>query len=155
MESNLKMDYQEAIEILHPDTTRQKLAEIEYYGGFSGREKKIEAVSEACIVACEAILELQLYKQFGDLNEIQSKLGAFNQVRYERDIALEQLKEIGCEFGQKMDEVKSALEKQVKKKPVFHDNCGNRTVSSRCPKCFDLVSAPYCRYCGQALDWSD
>lgn len=198
------MDYKEAYEILHPDTTIQKLAEIEYYGGFAGRQKKIEAVNEACIVACEAmqelqdiksqmdnnlkiyiselkqakhdietfweeptalskalqnairaLVEIQNYKQLGTLDEVKSKIGAFEQVRYERDVALEQLKEIGCEFGQKMDEVKSALEKQVKKKPVFHDNCGNRTVSSRCPKCFDLVSAPYCRYCGQALDWSD
>ena len=89
------MDYKEAYEILHPDTTRQKLAEIEYYGGFAGQQKAIEAVNAACIVACEAILELQLYKQYGDLNEIKSKLGAFNQVRYERDAALEQLKEIG------------------------------------------------------------
>lgn len=148
------MDYKEAYEILHPDTTRQKLAEIEYYGGFSGREKKIEAVSEACIVACEAILELQLYKQFGDLNEIQSKLGAFNQVRYERDVALEQLKEIGCEFGQKMDEVRSAVEKQEAKRYVYHDNCGNRGCTKRCPVCFEMiyVGADYCMYCGQKLD---
>ena len=33
-----------------------------------------------------------------------------DQIRWERDIALEQLKEIGCEFGMKMDEIKKKLE---------------------------------------------
>ena len=32
------------------------------------------------------------------------------QICWERDIAIEQLNEIGCQFGQKMDEVKKKLE---------------------------------------------
>ena len=44
----------------------------------------------------------------------------------------------------------SAIEKQIPKKP---------TKTAReivCPTCRTLVgSSPYCRYCGQALDWSD
>ena len=32
-----------------------------------------------------------------------------DQIRWERDIAIEQLNEIGCQFGQKMDEVKKKL----------------------------------------------
>ena len=154
------MDLHEAYEILHPDTTRQKLAEIEYYGGFAGQQKAIEAVNEACVVACEAILELQLYKQFGDLKEIQCKHGAFEQVRYERDVALEQLKEIGCEFGQKMDEVRSAVEKQEAKKPTYVEGTGIRyTDLYRCPNCGQCFSgtgiADYCYHCGQAIDWGD
>lgn len=44
----------------------------------------------------------------------------------------------------------SALEKQIPKKPV-------KTRSEIvCPICNTLVgSSPYCRYCGQAIDWSD
>lgn len=43
-----------------------------------------------------------------------------------------------------------ALEKQIPKKPV---EARNEIV---CPTCKTLVgSSPYCRYCGQALDWSD
>lgn len=43
-----------------------------------------------------------------------------------------------------------ALEKQIPKKPV---EVRNEIV---CPTCKTLVgSSPYCRYCGQALDWSD
>lgn len=157
------MDLHEAYEILHPDTTRQKLAEIEYYGGFTGREKKNKALEEACIVACNAIQELQTlkdqmdedltfhilelkqakfdietfweeptalskamqnaisalmkiqqYKKLGTPEEIQCKLGAFDQIKWERDVAIEQLSEIGCSLGQKMDEVKEAIyEKKV------------------------------------------
>lgn len=43
-----------------------------------------------------------------------------------------------------------ALEKQIPKKPV---EVRNEIV---CPTCETLVgSSPYCRYCGQALDWGD
>lgn len=43
-----------------------------------------------------------------------------------------------------------ALEKQIPKKPV---EVRNEIV---CPTCKTLVgSSPYCRYCGQALDWGD
>lgn len=42
-----------------------------------------------------------------------------------------------------------ALEKQIPKSPV---EVRNEIV---CPTCRTLVgSSPYCRYCGQALDWS-
>lgn len=52
------MTYQEAIRILHPDTTLEALAEIEYYGGFDGQTAKTKAVEEACKVACEAMQRL-------------------------------------------------------------------------------------------------
>ena len=44
------MTYEEAKRILHPDTTREALAEI----GFKGKEKLQEAVDEACLKACAA-----------------------------------------------------------------------------------------------------
>ena len=51
---------------------------------------------------------------------------------------------------QAMKVCKSALEKQIPKKPVKT----RREIV--CPTCRTLVgSSPYCRYCGQALDWSD
>lgn len=49
------MTYEEAKRILHPDTTREALAEIEFLGGFRGKQKSREAVDEACIMACEAL----------------------------------------------------------------------------------------------------
>lgn len=38
------MKIERAIEILDPKTTAEALAEVEYYGGFSGQEAVIKAV---------------------------------------------------------------------------------------------------------------
>lgn len=48
-----KMSVEQAIRILHPDTTVEALAEIGYYAGFRSQEAELEAVNEACNVACE------------------------------------------------------------------------------------------------------
>lgn len=50
-----KMSIEQAIRILHPDTTVAALAEIGYYAGFRSKEAELEAVNEACIVACEVM----------------------------------------------------------------------------------------------------
>lgn len=51
------MTREEAILILDPETTGETLAEIEYYGGFTGRTKAAQAVSDACILAVAALRE--------------------------------------------------------------------------------------------------
>ena len=51
--------------------------------------------------------------------EALERCNVVEQYRWERDIALEQLKEIGCGFGQNMDDVKKALEKADKYR--WHD----------------------------------
>ena len=56
------MTHEEAMKILHPNTTLTAFAEVEYYGGFNGQEAKIKAVEEACLLACEA-LEKQIPKK--------------------------------------------------------------------------------------------
>lgn len=56
------MEIEKAIEILHPDTTFKAITEIEYYGGFKGKEKAMEAINEACVVACEC-MEKQIAKK--------------------------------------------------------------------------------------------
>ena len=56
------MTHEEAMKILHPNTTLTALSEVEYYGGFNGQEAKIKAVEEACLLACEA-LEKQIPKK--------------------------------------------------------------------------------------------
>ena len=52
------MSIEEAIRILHPDTTLEALAEIEYYNGFKGAEKVQEAVTCACLVACDELRKI-------------------------------------------------------------------------------------------------
>ena len=51
------MTREEAILILDPETMGETLAEIEYYGGFRGRTKAAQAVSDACILAVAALRE--------------------------------------------------------------------------------------------------
>lgn len=63
------MTENEAIKILHPDTTRKTLAEIEYYAGFKGYEAQRKAVDEACVIACVALEEIQLYRAIGTVEE--------------------------------------------------------------------------------------
>ena len=52
--------------------------------------------------------------------------------------------------GKSLDIAISAIEKQIPKKPT---KARSEIV---CPTCKTLIgSSPYCRYCGQAIDWSD
>lgn len=51
------MTREEAIRILDPETAVEELLKIEYYGGFGGRTKAAQAVSDACILAVAALLE--------------------------------------------------------------------------------------------------
>lgn len=59
------MDYQEAKRLLHPDTTRDAIWEI------SDKQESIRKINEACESACDAIDELQEYKQLGTLEEVR------------------------------------------------------------------------------------
>ena len=62
---------------------------------------------------------------------------------------LEEYKKIGT-----VEECWEARKKQMAKKFVNCDECGNKSASDRCPVCFESVSGEYCEYCGQHLDWS-
>ena len=59
------MDYKEAKRLLHPYTTREAICEIE------NKQEAINKINEACFVACEAMDELQEYKQIGTLDEVR------------------------------------------------------------------------------------
>ena len=93
---------------------------------------------------------------------IQS-LSVTDQIRWERDVAIEQLREIGLELGAKMDNVKKALEKQIPKKPseVYEIEDGTfYRLDYMCTACNSATYGQpyrpkYCKHCGQALDWSE
>ena len=51
------MTREEAIRILDPETTGEAISEIEYYGGFSRKTAAVQAVSDACILAVNALRE--------------------------------------------------------------------------------------------------
>lgn len=57
------MEIDQAVKILNPDTSVEALTEIEYYGGFYGKQAMMEAVNDACKLACEIMLR---YKELCD-----------------------------------------------------------------------------------------
>lgn len=50
----MSMSIEEAIRILDPKTSADAIAEIKYYAGFN-KDKPIEKVNEACVVACDVM----------------------------------------------------------------------------------------------------
>lgn len=62
------MDYQEARRLLHPDTTRDEIWKI------ADKQEAIKKINEACVIACDAIDELQEYKQLGTLDEVREAM---------------------------------------------------------------------------------
>ena len=52
----MSMSIEEAIRILNPETSADAIAEIEYYAGFN-KDKVIEEVNKACVVACDVMRE--------------------------------------------------------------------------------------------------
>ena len=83
--------------------------------------------------------------------ESLQKLSIYKQIKWERDVALDQLESIGVGLGRKMDDVKEAMEKQIPKKP--DTECDDWI----CPNCkeeydIDFDKYDYCPKCGQAID---
>lgn len=62
----MSMTHEEAARILDPETSREALYEIEYYGGFRGDEAVLEAVNDACRIAADVLRNLQ-----PDCNKLQ------------------------------------------------------------------------------------
>lgn len=50
------MSIEEAISILDPETSADAITEIKYHAGFN-KEKAIEKVEEACVLACDIMRE--------------------------------------------------------------------------------------------------
>lgn len=116
----------------------------------------------------EAIKDLREYadSSWGGLNEtfnmaIEALMGqcVCEQIKWERDIALSQLEEIGLGLGEKTDRVREALGKQTPKKPQMrHIKSFDGYNDGWCPCCGSYVQESeydkkYCQECGQALDW--
>ena len=59
------MDYKEAIELLHPETSRNAIWKI------ADEENAIKEIEEALVMACEAMQELQEYRKLGTLEEVR------------------------------------------------------------------------------------
>lgn len=66
------MTIKEAIYLLDPETTGQAISEIDYYHGLSGRKAAIQAITEACELACEIMrkYEAEMDMTEGDIGKI-------------------------------------------------------------------------------------
>ena len=78
-------------------------------------------------------------------------LAVFEQVMWERDMAIMQLNDLGIGFCEKVNDIRIA------KKPIgdLHS-----VPHYRCPNCNKAVQVykfdykyPHCKWCGQKLDW--
>ena len=83
------------------------------------------------------------------------KLFVYEQVKWERDVAISQLEDIGCGLGRKMDDIKEAIEKQKAKKPIEKELYNIPYYI--CPVCHSRLMDKqfYCDECGQAIDWEE
>lgn len=113
------MDYQEAKRLLHPETTRDAIWEI------ADKQDAIKKINEACVIACDAIDELQEYKQLGTLDEVRE--------------AVEK---------QKMKKPKNVNTEGYRYTDTYRcPTCGGNFSGTGI--------ADYCYHCGQAIDWSE
>lgn len=92
--------------------------------------------------------------------------GLFDQIKWERDIAIGQLQEIGCELGQKMDGVKakSGAVPAVSGRweewfPPKHMIFTGEEMLYRCSSCTakysDVEGFRYCPNCGARMDMEE
>lgn len=92
------MTREEAIRILDPETMGETLAEIEYYGGFSGPKKAAQAVWDACVLAVEALREQEQRRWI----PVTERLPAFGErvICTDGDAVFEQYRvEPSCVYG--------------------------------------------------------
>ena len=135
------MDYQETIEI------------IEYASAFNSENSRL---TKALSVAITAMQELQSLHEQGisleRLKDIDFRKEVVEHINYMECMSikdeLEEYKQLGT-----LEEVRDAMEKQEKKKPLATNRC------YVCPHCGLVTSIKikhnYCDACGQHIDWSE
>lgn len=96
------MEIKKAIEILHPSTTFKAITEIEYYGGFKGKEKAMDAINEACVLACEC-MEKQIAKKVNNYESACDIYGNCPTCGQEYSFEKGNKPNYCIECGQKMD----------------------------------------------------
>lgn len=114
--------------------------------------------AEALGLAIQALEKVQQYRTIGTPEELQDMKSNY----FEALSDWRQYRKIGT-----LEECRTAIEKQIPKKPifdynlsdtlsVFHCECGNTIKVSHDAGIMDNNNAPnYCSKCGCRLDWSD
>lgn len=103
-----------------------------------------------------AIKILQKYDQYATANAVEKAFYALvclEQIKWERDIAIRQLEELGVSFGQEVKDVKKSINKSKIQDAVYKDGI------FVCPNCeastfpLALYDGDYCIKCGQHIRW--
>lgn len=81
--------------------------------------------------------------------ETIKKLGGIPSILMQCHVSFERINE----YCGALNEAIVALKIRTPKKPVNHDQDGNRCACDRCPTCFEPVWDKYCGFCGQAIDF--
>ena len=93
------------------------------------------------------------------IHDAADVIKVMKQIEWERNVALDQLWQIGKGLGEKMDDIVELLKEQKPKPVKFSENAyGYKTYY--CPKCgrwfeFQFNKSKYCDQCGQAVKWDE
>lgn len=96
------------------------------------------------------------------MNVAISALGTIEQVRWERDVAVSQLNELGLSLGQKVDHVKELIDKNTENEAIDKSKNPTDWHVMHCPTCdrifwnsgqFMHYEPKYCEKCGQKMLW--
>lgn len=99
-----------------------------------------------------------LFKDVYALLKVSVPQGVVDQIRWERDTALSQLKEIGKGLGSKMDDIVTMLKEQEAIEPTLTREGRNKHYNDYvCPRCDNEVvyEQNYCSECGVQFLWED
>jgi len=103
-----------------------------------------------------AVTILEKNSQYATARAVEYAFGALiclGQFKWERDVAIEQLEELGLSLCQKVDHVKEAVEKSNVQDAVYKDGI------FVCPHCeasifpLSLYGGDYCIKCGKHVRW--
>lgn len=135
----------------------------------STSKEEFERLDNAGADIIDCLEKLQQFEEIGTIDEFKQAKeieAVYGQVKWERDIAISQLEEIGVALGQKMEEFKALKERSVGKKQGNINDfdshlklskagflcCSSTNKDIRYPL-ISLSDLDYCPRCGQKLDW--
>ena len=148
------MTKEEAARILDPETSREALAGIEYYGGFRGEAAVLEAAKEARRVAAEVLRETR--KNVGGKdNSVPAKIDqmAFGVAEYiERAAICKACKASGSECTGRDCEIPYIPAADVA--PVVHARWIPHKGYCECGACHNFFGNyfNFCPHCGATMD---
>lgn len=153
-------------------TENEVIEALKLEGGLeiTGRPIRVAQFFEGIDTAIKALEEIQKYRTFGTLEELQRKRESSKEwaKKAQQNMleALEELQkynEIGtpeeCRAAMEIQEAEKVIEKYKSESTEDIEAFGEDAVFGYCPVCGNLQNTVwndnYCGDCGQKLDWSD